>query len=250
MKRVFIILMAFLITVTLFAQGTTGGMGTFGPTLGLINFKEVNAAFERAGIKKLSSPHWMFGGGGYAIANRVLIGGAGWGGTQTVTSESVTCRLSYGGGEFRAGYVVLDLKHLLIAPTLGIGGGGYTMHLQPYNQSPPHFDSLLLHPGRSTRISYSGFILTPHIALIIPISFVGVELRGGYTFGPFASGWELDDNSVLRDSPKMANANPFFSLNVLFGGFSREKVKSSLKMEIEGKTEEEKESKEVQGEEK
>lgn len=248
MKQVLIILMLPIITVSLFARGTTGGMGTFGPTLGLINFKEVNAAFERAGMGKLSSQHWMFGGSGYAIANRVIIGGAGWGGTQTVTSDSVTCRVSYGGGEFRAGYAVLDLKHLLVAPTLGIGGGGYKIELDPYNKPAPHFDSLLLHPGRSTTISYSGFTLTPQLAFVIPISFIGVELRGGYTFGPFAAGWELDEHTVLRGGPKMSNATPFFSLNVLFGGFSREKVKSKLKMKIEGKIEEEKEGEEEQEE--
>ncbi len=234
MKQIPVVLIILpLFALPVFARGTTGGMGVFGPTLGLIDFKELNKRLTEAGIEKLSFQHWMFGGGGYAIANRVIFGGAGWGGTQTVTSESVACRVSYAGGEFRAGYAVLELKHLLIAPSLGIGGSSYTIELEPYDKPAPNFDSLLHTPGRYASMSYSGFILNPHLAVIIPISFVGVELRGGYTFGPFASGWQLKDNTALRSGPKMANANLFFSLNVLFGGFSREKVKGSLKMNVE-----------------
>ncbi len=232
-----------LIPALLFARGTSGGMGTFGPSLALIDFNDVNRSLSHAGFDKLSSPHWMFGGGGYLIANRTMIGGAGWGGTQTSTSESlnVVCRVEYGGGEFRAGYIVLDTRYLLIAPGIGIGGGGYTINLEPYNQTIPSFDSLLRNPGRKSTITFSGFCLNPQLAITIPISFIGIDIRGGYNFGPFTSKWELTDRGVLSRGPEMGKGTPWVSLNVLFGGFNREKTRT-IKGKIEFKEgEEEKE---------
>ncbi len=232
MKQTFIIIC--LAAAILFASGTSGGMGAFGPALGLIDFTEINAALTRAGMEKLSSSHWMFGGGGYAIANRTIIGGAGWGGRQSIYSEplNLVCRVNYGGGEFRTGYVLLDLKHLLIAPMLGIGSGGYTIKLEPFNRPVNNLDSLLRNPGRTAVLSLSGFSLNPHLAVIIPISFIGMELRGGYLLGPFTSGWEVEGGGVLNE-PKMKKGTPWFSINVIIGGFSREKIRTRNEIKIE-----------------
>ncbi|MGQ9707919.1 MAG: hypothetical protein ACUVUR_03465 [bacterium] len=234
MKRVFLLLV-FVIAAAV-ARGTAGGYGCFGPSLSLINYDDINASLARNRVKKLSSQHWLFGGGGYALVNRVIIGGAGWAGTQTVASESLNlfCRVNYGGGEFRAGYTVLDIKHLIIAPSLGIGGGGYSINLGPYNQTVPNFDSLLNHPGRTSTVNLSGFTLNPQLAIIIPITFLGLEIRGGYNFGPLAAAWEFEDRGILAQGPEMATANPWFSLNVIIGGFSREKTQLKGRIEIEG----------------
>ncbi len=228
-------LLLFLSTLAL-GRTTAGGYGAFGPTLALLNYDDINNTFQRYDFTKLNSQHWLFGGGGYALANRVLIGGAGWGGMQSVTSESLNllCRLNYGGGEFRAGYAILDLKHLLVIAGLGIGGGGYSISLSPENRSVPSFDTLLAHPGRTSTLNFSGFNLNPQIALILPISFVGLELRGGYNFGPLGANWELGDGGILLQGPKMPGSNLWLSLNVIFGGFSHEKTKLKSRIEIEG----------------
>ncbi|MEO0068612.1 MAG: hypothetical protein ABIK23_05725 [candidate division WOR-3 bacterium] len=244
MKKALVLLMTVISAV--FARSTAGGYGCFGPSLALINFDNINKTFRDNKVEELSSQHWMFGGGGYALVNRIMIGGAGWGGTQSVTSESLNlfCQVNYGGGEFRAGYAVLDLKNLLLVPTLGIGGGGYSINLGPYNQTVPNFDSLLHHPGRTSTVDFSGFTLNPQLAIVIPISFVGVEIRGGYCFGPLAGDWKFADRGVLAKGPEMAKANPWFSLNVLLGGFSREKTQFKGKIELEGGEEKEEEEKE------
>ncbi len=235
MKKVVIVLV--VLTTTIFARGTSGGIGTFGPALGMIDFSPVNRHLQANGFEQLSSTHWMFGGGGYAIANRTIIGGAGWGGSQTVASESVFCEVSYGGGEFRAGYLIIDLKNLLIAPMIGIGGGGYTIHLEPYQHKPFSFDELLQNPGRTSTISYSGFCLNPQIGITIPVSFIGIDIRGGYNLGPFTSRWRFSDNTPLTQTPEMKKGTPWVSLNIMLGGLSREKVQTRTKIEGEGGTE-------------
>ncbi|MGB9741959.1 MAG: hypothetical protein ACP5JB_02780 [candidate division WOR-3 bacterium] len=225
-----------VVCAVVLARTTAGGYGAFGPTLAIVNYDSINNTFQHFGINKLAAQHWTFGGGGYLLANRMLIGGAGWGGNQTVTSESLNlfCQVSYGGGEFRAGYALLDSRYLLLVPGLGIGGGGYSINLGPYNQTLPSFDSLLAHPGRTSTVNFSGFTLNPQLAIIVPISFVGLELRGGYNFGPLGGNWELQDRGVLARGPQMSKANPWFSLNIIFGGFNRKKTKLSGRIEIEG----------------
>jgi len=240
MKKLLLLLTA--IFAVLPARPTAGGFGAFGPTLAIINYDDLNKNLQRYGFNQLTAQHWTFGGGGYVLANRVLIGGAGWGGNQSVASKSlnVFCEVNYGGGEFRAGYALLDLRYLLLVLGLGIGGGGYSVNLGPYNQSLPNFDSLLVHPGRTSTVNFSGFNLNPQLAIIIPISFIGLEVRGGYNIGPLGSTWQLQDRGMLHQGPKMSTANPWFSLNIIFGGFSREKTKLKGKIEIEGGAEPEK----------
>ncbi len=232
MKRVIVV--SALIATILFARGTSGGYGCFGPSVALIDYEKINEIFTRNGVTKLSSQHWLFGGGGYLLANRVLIGGAGWGGTQSVTSESLNlfCEVNYGGGEFRTGYAVVDLKHLLIIPGIGIGGGGYSITLGPDNQTVPNFDSLLKNPGRTSTVNFSGFNINPQITFVIPISFVGVEIRAGYNLGPLGGKWEFADRGNLARGPEMAKTNPWLSFNLLFGGFSRQK-KGAFKGKME-----------------
>ncbi|MGQ9678738.1 MAG: hypothetical protein ACUVUD_05595 [bacterium] len=97
MKKFFLLLSAF--PLLLFARGTSGGMATFGPTLALIDFSNRNRSLRNAGFEELSYRQLTFGDGGYHLANRTLISGAGWVGTQTVTADSlnVVCRINYGG---------------------------------------------------------------------------------------------------------------------------------------------------------
>ncbi|MEO0025312.1 MAG: hypothetical protein ABIK54_00930 [candidate division WOR-3 bacterium] len=228
-------LLLFLSAIAL-ARTTAGGYGAFGPTLALLNYDDINTTFQHYGFTNLNSRHWLFGGGGYALANRVLIGGAGWGGTQSVTSESLNllCRVNYGGGEFRVGYAILDFKHLLVIAGLGIGGGGYSISLSPENRTVPSFDSLLAHPGRTSTLNFSGFNLNPQLAVILPVSFVGLELRAGYNLGPLGANWGLEDGGTLLRGPQMPDSNLWLSLNVIFGGFSHEKTKLKSRIEIEG----------------
>lgn len=205
-------------------DGTTGGFGCFGPTLALVDFSKLNSALDAYGSNKLSGMHWTFGGAGYAVINRIIIGGSGWGGSQSVSlkSDSLLCRVSFSGGQFEAGYAVIDLKHLLVAPILGIGGAGYDIELQPIGRNVPNFDSLLANPGRTSSVATTSFSIVPALMITVPVSFVGLQVRAGYCFTPGSAEWELADGGRLFRGPELARGNPFVALNVVFGGLGRE----------------------------
>ena len=146
-KRHFVGLLVVVLaaSTTVAAPPVNGGFGCFGPTVGLVNFDGLSRAFNGGGyqfIQPLSSMQWGFGGAGFALIDRVVIGGSGWGSSQTVGEEALRATVEIAGGEFDLGCQVLSLEHLLIAPVLGIGGGGYTIELQKLSGAPLTFDSL------------------------------------------------------------------------------------------------------------
>jgi hypothetical protein len=162
---------------------------------------------------------WGLGGAGYALIDRVVIGGSGWGSSQTVASDSLRAQVEIAGGEFDLGYQVFSIKHLLIAPMLGIGGSGYTIELQKLSGTIPSFNELLLNPGRTSTVSFSSLSLTPQLMITVPISFVGLELRGGYAYTPMNPEWQLENGGELPTGPTISKGMPFVTLNVIFGGF-------------------------------
>jgi hypothetical protein len=213
-------LIALLAATAVAAPPVNGGFGCFGPTVGIVNFSGLNDALASGGIsRKLASMQWGFGGAGFALIDRVVIGGGGWGSSQTVGSMNLRATVEIAGGEFDLGYQVFSMEHLLIAPVLGIGGGGYTIELQKLSGTPLTFDSLLVNPGYTSKVSYSGLTLSPQLMVTVPISFVGLQLRGGYCYTPMNPEWGLEGGSKLSSGPAISKGMPFVTLNVVFGGF-------------------------------
>jgi hypothetical protein len=213
-------LMALLAATASAAPPFNGGFGCFGPTVGMVDFSGLDEALATGGItQKLSSLQWGFGGAGFALIDRTVIGGGGWGSSQTVGSGDLRATVEISGGEFDLGYQLVTLKHLLVAPMLGIGGTGYTIELQKLSGMPPTFDSLLRNPGYTSKVSFSGLALSPQLMLTVPISFVGLQLRGGYCYVPVNPQWELEGGSKLAQGPAINKGMPFVTLNVVIGGF-------------------------------
>jgi hypothetical protein len=202
------------------APPINGGFGCFGPTVGIGDFSGLDDALATGSItQKLTSLQWGFGGAGFALIGRIVIGGSGWGSSQTVGSESLRATIEIAGGEFDLGYQIFSMEHLLIAPVLGIGGGGYTVELQKLSEAPLTFGQLLESPGRTSKVSFSGLTLSPQLMITVPISFVGVQLRGGYCYTPGTPEWGLEGGSRLSSGPTISQGMPFATLNVVFGGF-------------------------------
>jgi hypothetical protein len=215
-----LLLVALLAAAAVAAPSVNGGFGCFGPTVGIVNFSGLDDAFATGGItQKLGSMQWGFGGAGFGLIDRVVIGGSGWGSSQTVGSDSLRATVEIAGGEFDLGYQVFSIQHLLIAPVLGIGGGGYTIELQKLSGTPLTFDSLLRNPGYTSKVSFSGLTLSPQLMVTVPISFVGVQLRGGYCYTPVTPEWGLEGGSRMSSGPTVSKGMPFVTLNVVFGGF-------------------------------
>jgi len=213
-------LLALVAATPVAAKPVNGGFGCFGPMLGMVDFTGLDNALQTGGVnQKLSSFHWGFGGAGYALIDRIVLGGSGWAGSQTVGSDSLRVQVEIGGGEFDLGYAALSVRHLIVAPVLGIGGGGYTIELQKLSATAPNFDELLKHPGRTSKVSYSSLSLSPQLMVTVPISFVGLQFRGGYCYTPMSPEWELESGGKLPSGPTISKGMPFATLNVVFGGF-------------------------------
>lgn len=202
------------------APPINGGFGCFGPTVGIVDFSGLDSALATGSItQKLGSMQWGFGGAGFALIDRVVIGGSGWGSSQTVGSDSLRATVEIACGEFDLGYQVFSMKHLLIAPVLGIGGGGYTIELQKLSDPPGTFGKLMENPGRTSKVSFSSLTLSPQLMVTVPFSFVGVQLRGGYCYTPATPQWGLEGGGKLSSGPTISKGMPFATLNVVFGGF-------------------------------
>jgi len=213
---------ALLAAAAVAAPPVNGAFGCFGPTVGIVNFDSLNSAFSQGGVSladKPSSLQWGFGGAGFVLVEKVVIGGSGWGGSQTIGSDDLRATVEIAGGELDLGYRVFSLKHLLIAPMLGIGGSGYTIKLQDTSDAPMNFNRLLQRPGMTSKISFSGLTLTPQLMITIPISVVGVQLRGGYCYTPVNPQWELEGGSKQFRGPAISKGMFFAALNVTLGGF-------------------------------
>jgi hypothetical protein len=224
MKRVLLATLCLgLLAPVALAKGGAGGYGGFTTSIGFVDFSGLNSTLGRYRFDELGSLQWLNGGAGFGWIDRVMIGGSGWAGTQTVASESLglRCRVTVSGGQFDLGYTVIDFRRLSVTPMLGIGASGCEIALEPANASLPNLDSLLLHPGRTSAVSYTEFAGSLQLALTIPISFVALQLRGGYAFTPGTPAWELADGGKLLRGPAVAKGMPFVHLCVLFGGRSR-----------------------------
>jgi len=224
-RTLFALLTLVLVAGTAFGRSKpqSGGIGWFGPTLAFVDPKPLNDALSArfTPTKSLGSSLWGFGGGGYALIERVVIGGSGWGGDQYFESESLNAKVTLGGGEFDMGYAVVSIPHLIIAPMLGIGGTSYDVELSRRGELPLSFDDLLQMQGLTSKVSTTSFSLNPHLVLTIPISFVGLQLRGGYLYTPAFGQWEMADGGRELAGPVMGKGTPYASLNVVFGGFDR-----------------------------
>ncbi|MBM3315105.1 hypothetical protein FJY71_04585 [candidate division WOR-3 bacterium] len=211
------------------AAGGSGGMGVFEASAAMPDFEALNASLARYGGGELGTPHFMLGGAGYGIVDNVLVGGSGWAGDQSVSCESLNlrCRASVSGGAFEAGYAVLNLRHLAVIPALGIGGSGYDITLEPLQGDLINFDSLLLHPGRRSVVSFSRFTLTPELIIHVPISWLGFYVKAGYALSLGGPEWELENGGKLLTGPAVSAGMPFAKLGITFGGFSRPPRKKS-----------------------
>lgn len=192
------------------------GAGYFTAGLTMIDFHELNNYLTRHNLDTLSNEQFVFGGGGWGQGNRVRFGGIGMGGGKVVTNDSVSVEIGYGLGLFEVGYALVNLKHLIITPQLGIGGYGVGLKIKALNP-PTNLDDLLFYPGGKSQVSKGGLILASSLALDIPINVIGLHLKGGYLYSPLNSAWIHEEFADIQ-GPDIKIKGPFVSLGIMFGG--------------------------------
>ncbi len=187
----------------------------------------LNSRLRANGYDTFPGTFATFGGGGYGIMGRFVIGGEGvgvMGGSKsgTIGADLFKTSLNGGYGLFRIGYIVARRGGLIVYPTFGIGGGGLSLEID--RRETVSFDSILQNPRRSARLG-SGFLLLDlgvGADNMVVLNRRGNEeggivfgLHAGYLFSPYQSGW-----GDALDGPDAAIQGAYVRL-VVGGGGSR-----------------------------
>jgi len=184
-----------------------------------LDISGLNTSLERGGYSGLSGHVITLGGGGHVVSGRLVLGGEGQGfsGKSSANGRYKTA-LSGGCGFFNVGYVLYSGKGLRIYPLCGLGAGSITLNIT--DRRIASFTDILDDPGRSARLSTSGFLLNLGLQAEKFIGFgsrgrgeggLVIGVRAGYTFAPIKGGWELEKMEI-DGGPGTAFAGPYIRL--------------------------------------
>jgi len=208
-----------------------GGRGYFMFGGNIIDIKSLNSYLESKGYSKLADNFISFGGGGYGIIGKVIIGGEGHGliGEES-TSDSYKTSIGASYGFVNFGYIVYSTKGLSVYPLLGLGGGKMSLKIVERGTASS-FDDVLDNPERSAKLSTGGFLLTLALGTDYLLKLGEDEkgkgglvfgLRIGYTFAPIKGSWEMDGGIEISGAPEIGITGPYIRLMIGGGGFGKE----------------------------
>ena len=224
-----------------FAQmkSQVGWMSKFGVAGGLTaswmfpNYDEINKQLPNFGItEKLSGGLLTWGGSGYIylmIVDDVRIGGMGFGGTQSVFSNSNgfnrEVKYGIGGGAFTVEYTLPFIKRIGVSLGAMIGGGKLTVEQYKNNDSFSwqgtwdEFGGNNETTNISRRMENNYFTLTPTINIGIPLTrFFAIRVGSGYQF-TMSESWTIENDKVLNNVPSSVNGDAFFIQTGIYLGF-------------------------------
>lgn len=175
MKKKFLLLCIFGASIAIQAQNSSyagGGYGYFftGPTY--LNDAVINDHLHSFSVLgndgQFNSVAMMFGGEGFGIKGRLLIGGGGYGiGPYTSSTTKGKAEMFGGGGYFKFGYIIAPGRNAFLSTNLGIGYAGYEMKITNNNSMDPIYfnPAKPATPGDIRRYSFGGSIFDPSISI-------------------------------------------------------------------------------------
>ncbi len=214
-KAIFLVL---ILAVAAFAAKGRG-YGGFVLSYMMPDLSKLSSEFTAHGLPAVDENIITYGGGGWGGGN-LMVGGWGFGGGRRFDSDSVSVRMTYGGGFFEPGYFINIWKGFGIMPMVGIGGTAVTLKLRP-RLGDIDFGELLDTPGRTSEVSYGTFTVAPALAILIPIEFIAIQIKGGYMWSPFSGEWTIEDGADLRKAPEINPSGIYAQAGLLFGGGSK-----------------------------
>ncbi len=184
-----------------FGQERSEGRGYFMAGSQGMDLGSLNDRLQANGYGTFSETFGVFGGGGYAIVGRFVIGGEGGGvfgdsESATIGNDFFKSTLNGGYGLFRLGYIIARRGGAIVYPALGLGGGGLSLEISQEATLP--FDQYLQNPRRSTRLGNGFLLLDLGVAaehMVVLERRNGQEggimfgARIGYLFSPWRSDW-------------------------------------------------------------
>ncbi|MBD3386457.1 hypothetical protein GF407_16230 [candidate division KSB1 bacterium] len=206
---------------------TRGGVGYFMLGYEATDLSDFNDALEAAGYSTFAEKMFSMGGAGYAIKDRLIIGGEGYALIQKdKRTGTLETSLSGGVGFFNIGYILHKQKNFWIYPLLGLGGGGMNFSILEKSQIPS-FEEVLENPERGVDMYAGGLLLQVAIGGDVLLNFeqkkdkkggLVLALRIGYTFTPMSDNWYMNDMEITG-GPDLHLTGPFVRLGFGGGGF-------------------------------
>jgi hypothetical protein len=205
------------------------GMGYFATGWQRLDLGDLNTRLQTAGYQPFSEDFVSVGGGGFAVRQRVVIGGEGHailGPSGTDAAGTLRTRLAGGSAMFNLGYVVARTPSASLAPMVGIGGGGLTLDI--LDRAAPTFDEVLQNPRRSARMTSGSLLLDASAMAQVRLTDgprrdrpgrggLAVGVRAGYTFAPFSPEWRTDTGNDIAAGPDTSLDGAY--VRVMIGGW-------------------------------
>lgn len=174
---------------TINAQTNQGGFGYFSAGIGGQLSNNVEKRLQGPAVFgadfNLPAVGQHFGGRGFGIFNRFILGGGGYGTSVSGSSSNGEAKLSTGAGFFNFGYLFVKKEKTLFYGFGGIGGGGSTLEVKNTGAGTLDFAPNQQVPtGEMRKISAGGFGFEAGIGIQqMVISKSNNEGRGGFMIG-------------------------------------------------------------------
>ncbi len=214
---------AFFLLVAIHAQGRyTGGAGYFNVGMALPQGLPVGD-FLPANFPEPGAPTASFGGSGYGMIGRWVIGGEASSSTENSSSrDTLTASRTWGNGYFSLGYAVVNKERWKVFPMLGIGS--VTHKIRVRDNRPVDFTDVAQAP-KPYEVNYQRMDFS--LALTLGVDYIlsktkekpggwMMGLRLGYYTGFGHNRWEASGNT-LNNGPSMI-PHGFMAQIVLGGG--------------------------------
>lgn len=234
MKRILIIIFCVGFALPAFSQlKASGGFGYFvAGVSGTANTK-IQTRLQSATLLgngfSFNTPGLHFGGRGYGVFGKFLMGGGGYGSSFSGTTNAGEAKLSVGGGFFNVGYFIVQKPTTYLYAFGGFGGGGGSLKVINNSQLTMSFDQNQNVPsGENRKISQGGFGFELGVGfnkmVIGSISESGgsgfmVGLIAGINFFP-SDDWEFE--ATKTNVTNMGNMSSFY-IGLTIGGGSLNK---------------------------
>lgn len=210
------------------AQKGEGGFGYFSAGIGGHIGNDVETRLQSAALFgntfNLPATGLNFGGKGFGIFSRFIIGGGGYGTSVSASTANGEAELSSGAGFFNFGYLFVKKKKTLFYGFGGIGGGGSTLSIKNTGAVTLAFAANQQIPtGETRKISSGGFGFEAGIGVQQLVISKGDDgERGGFMIGLVAGinyfpsqDWRFEANDTKVSN--MGNLSSFY-VGITIGG--------------------------------